>query len=62
MALRSVEEIEVILDTFLCTLYSTASAVTGDTGSTDSECTFLPLLFRLQQYPVTWDWKFKMLT
>ena len=31
MALRSVEEIEVILDTFLCMLHSTASAVTGDT-------------------------------
>ena len=30
MALRSVEEIEVILDTFLCMLHSTASAVTGD--------------------------------
>ena len=31
MALRSVEEIEVILDTFLCMLHSTASVVTSDT-------------------------------
>ena len=31
MALRSVEEIEVILDTFLCMLHTTASVVTGDT-------------------------------
>ena len=31
MPLRSVEETEVILDTFLCTMHSTASAVTGDT-------------------------------
>ena len=31
MALRSPEEIEVILDSFLCTLHSTASVVTADT-------------------------------
>ena len=30
MAVRYVEEIEAILDTFLCTLHSTASAVTSD--------------------------------
>ena len=31
MALRPADEIEVILDSFLCTLHSTASAVTANT-------------------------------
>ena len=31
MALRPVDKIEVILDSFLCTLQSTASAVAADT-------------------------------